>query len=118
MLAAVGLHPGSRVIDVGCGSGRTSLFLAEAGYNVLGYDLVPVNVELARVRAERWRSPARFEVVDMERLPAGERADAVLLLDALHHSDHQRRTLESIAGRLVPGGWLAGAGAGRSNAAA
>jgi SAM-dependent methyltransferase len=106
MLAAIALPRGARVIDVGCGSGWTSLFLAEAGYDVLGYDLVPANVQLARARAERWHSAARFEVADMERLPAGEPADAALLLDALHHSARQRTTLQSIAGRLAPGGWL------------
>jgi 2-polyprenyl-3-methyl-5-hydroxy-6-metoxy-1,4-benzoquinol methylase len=106
MLAGIGLPPGAVVIDVGCGSGWTSLFLAEAGYEVVGYDLVPANVELARARALRWGSSARFEIGDMERLPAGPPADAALLLDALHHSARQRATLESIAGRLAPGGWL------------
>jgi SAM-dependent methyltransferase len=106
MLTATGLPHGASLIDVGCGSGWTSLFLAEAGYDVLGYDLVPANVELARARAERWRSPARFEVADMERLPGGDPVDGALLFDALHHSSRQRITLESIAGRLRPGGWL------------
>ncbi len=106
MIDAVGLKPPARVIDVGVGSGWTSLFLAEAGFDVEGYDLVPANVELARQRAERWRSRARFEVADMERLPDGEPADAALIFDALHHTDRQRDTLAGIAGRLRPGGWL------------
>jgi SAM-dependent methyltransferase len=106
MLAAIALPHGAGVIDVGCGSGWTSLFLAESGYDVLGYDLVPANIELARARAERWRSPARFEVADMERLPPGDAADAALLLDSLHHSGRQRTALHSIAARLTSGGWL------------
>jgi SAM-dependent methyltransferase len=106
MLDALGIPHGARVIDVGCGSGWTSLFLAEAGFRVLGYDLVPANVELATRRAQRWGSSARFEVADMEDLPAGEQADAALLFDALHHSVRQRRTLESVARRIRPEGWL------------
>jgi len=106
MIESVGLAPGAGVVDVGCGSGWTSLFLAEAGYDVVGYDLVPANVELARRRAERWGSSARFEVADMERLPPGPPAQAALLFDALHHSARQVATLQAIARRLHPGGWL------------
>jgi SAM-dependent methyltransferase len=106
MIQAVGLPKGARIIDVGCGGGWTSLFLAEAGYSVLGYDLVPANVELARERAARWSSSARFEVADMEDLPPGEPADAALLFEALHHSTRHRTALEAISRRLRPGGWL------------
>jgi SAM-dependent methyltransferase len=94
------------MLDVGSGSGWTSLFLAEAGYRVTGYDLVPANIELARRRADRWGSSARFEIADMEDLPAGEPVDAVLLFDALHHSGRQREALRSASSRLAPGGWL------------
>jgi len=106
MLHVIALPRGAAVLDVGCGSGWTSLFLAETGYDVLGYDLVPANIELARARAHRWGCCARFEVADMEALPPGEPADAALLFDALHHSSRQRETLQSIAARLRPGGWL------------
>jgi 2-polyprenyl-3-methyl-5-hydroxy-6-metoxy-1,4-benzoquinol methylase len=106
MLHAVALAPGALVLDVGSGSGWTSLFLAEAGYRVIGYDLVPANVELARARAARWGSSATFAVADMEALPAGEPADAALLFDALHHSADQAAVLHAVARRLRPGGWL------------
>ncbi|HEX8074053.1 MAG TPA: methyltransferase domain-containing protein [Thermoleophilaceae bacterium] len=106
MLEAIDLPKGAHMLDVGCGAGWTSLFLAEAGYDVLGYDLVPASIEAARRRAERSGLTVRFEVADMEALPAGEPADAVLLYDALHHSRRQRDVLRSAAGRIRPGGWL------------
>jgi SAM-dependent methyltransferase len=106
MLQAIALAVHSLIIDVGCGSGWTSLFLAEAGYRVIGYDLVPANVELAESRAARWSSSAQFAVADMEALPAGEAADAALIFDALHHSARQRQALSSVASRLKPTGWL------------
>src|SRR5947199_6043496 len=102
MLETIRLPPHSKFLDIGCGSGWTSLFLAEAGYRVTGYDLVPANVELARRRAERWGSAARFEIADMEDLPAGEPVDGVLLFDALHHSGRQREALRSASSRLGP----------------
>ncbi len=106
MLDGVALPRGASMLDLGCGTGWTSLFLAESGYRVVGHDLVPANVEIARDRAARWGSAARFEVADMEALPAGEHVDAILLYDALHHSKRQRAVLESAARRLRPGGWL------------
>lgn len=106
MLERIALPDGARVLDIGCGAGWTSIFLAEAGYEVLGYDLVPASIEVARRRAQRCGVSAGFEVADMENLPPGEPADAALLYDALHHSNRQRAVLESIAGRLRPGGWL------------
>jgi SAM-dependent methyltransferase len=106
MLEAIALPTGSSIIDIGCGSGWTSLFLAEAGYQVVGYDLVPANVGLSQRRAERWTSSARFEVADMEALPAGDVVDAALIFDSLHHSARQRATLCSAASRLKSGGWL------------
>jgi len=106
MLSRCALPAGAHVLDVGSGSGWTSLFLAESGYRVDGYDLVPANVELARRRAARWGSRARFHVADMEALPGGEDADAALIFDSLHHSGRQRAVLCSVASRLRPGGWL------------
>jgi SAM-dependent methyltransferase len=106
MLDAVGAAPGAHVLDIGCGSGWTTLFLAEAGYDALGYDLVPANVELCRERAQRWGSSARFDVADMDELPGGDAADVALIFDALHHSLRQPAVLAGVARRLRPGGWL------------
>jgi 2-polyprenyl-3-methyl-5-hydroxy-6-metoxy-1,4-benzoquinol methylase len=103
MLAAAGLAPGARILDVGCGVGWTSEFLARAGYDVLGVDLVPANVEQARER----RSSARFAVADMDELALDEPPfDAALLFDALHHSARQPDVLAGMARHLKPGGVL------------
>jgi SAM-dependent methyltransferase len=107
MLEAIGLPRGARVIDLGCGSGWTTLFLAEAGHDALGLDLVPANVDVARERASRWGSPARFEVADLEALhPASSPFDAGLLFEALHHCARQDAVLAGAARQLRPGGWL------------
>ncbi len=106
MLETIPIAKGARLLDIGCGSGWTSLFLAEAGYEVVGYDLVPANIELARRRAERWGSTAQFEVADMEKLPDGDPVDGALLFQALHHTRGQRAALRSIAARIKPDGWL------------
>ena len=106
MFDSLAIPAGAEVIDVGCGGGWTSLFLAESGYRVTGYDIVPLNVDIARARAERWGVEASFEVADMESLPAGDRADVALVFDALHHSNRQAAVVECVAGRVRPGGWV------------
>ena len=45
-----GLPPG-RALDLGCGSGRHSIYLARHGWDVTGVDLVRDAVESARVKA-------------------------------------------------------------------
>ena len=107
MLHAVGLPDGARIADLGCGSGWTTLFLAEAGFAAVGLDLVGANVQLAGERAARWGSSARFEVADLEALaPPHEPFDAALLFEALHHCRRQNAVLAGAAGLLRPGGWL------------
>ena len=39
-----------RVLDVGCGAGRVALYLQERGHDVVGIDLSPLAVEVARGR--------------------------------------------------------------------
>jgi 2-polyprenyl-3-methyl-5-hydroxy-6-metoxy-1,4-benzoquinol methylase len=105
MLHRLGVAPPAGVLDLGCGTGWTSAFLAEAGYRPVGVDLVPANVEVARARAARWQVAAEFAVGDMEQLELGRTFDAALLLDALHHSTRPPDVLATVARHLRPGGW-------------
>lgn len=56
-------HGARRVVDIGCGSGIWARELVDAGYEVLGVDLSPAMIKLARQRApeaefrlESWRT--------------------------------------------------------------
>jgi SAM-dependent methyltransferase len=56
---------GKRVVDVCCGIGSDSLAFARSGADVLGIDIDPVRVEMARLNASSLSiSNARFEVAD------------------------------------------------------
>lgn len=44
--------PPGRALDLGCGYGRTSIYLAQQGWQVDGIDFVPQAIEEARRRAE------------------------------------------------------------------
>jgi SAM-dependent methyltransferase len=68
LVDALGLRPGMRVLDVGCGPGRHALALARRGIDVTGVDLSPDFVELAREAAAAAGLPVRFEVLDVREL--------------------------------------------------
>lgn len=97
--------PPARILDLGCGSGWTSIFLANHGYEVLGVDIAPGMIELARERCrEENVSRAHFEVGDFENLESGDDFDAVLFYDSLHHAEDERAALEVAFDVLKPGG--------------
>ncbi|MEW2620401.1 class I SAM-dependent methyltransferase [Streptomyces sp. NPDC048106] len=100
------LAPGSRVLDVGCGTGRpTAETLADAGHRVLGVDVSPVMVELAA----RQVPGAEFRRADIRELPLEEGSfDAACAYFSLLQMD--RAEQEAVVGRLAravrPGGFV------------
>lgn len=96
----------ARILDIGVGTGWTTLFLAEAGYDVVGLTLAPAAVEIGEARAAKWSSSAQFRVADMEELDYDSEFDFALMFDALHHSDRQAEVIRGIAAALKPGGWV------------
>ena len=108
---ALRLGPAAEVLDVGCGPGWLSEYLARCGYHVTGVDISPDMVEIARQRiAAIPRLPgaaepvAEFHVMHVHDLTFEERFDAAVLYDAMHHFDDERATLRAIRRALVPGG--------------
>ncbi len=63
------LRPGARVLDVGCGAGTNSIFLARRGFRVSGVDLAPAAIAVAKKRATRAGLTVDFQVADALRLP-------------------------------------------------
>ena len=104
-LSALGLREGHTILDIGVGGGWTTLFLAEAGFIATGVDIAPASIAVARRRADRYNSSARFEVADMDTLDLGETFDGVLMFDALHHTTRQREVIRRVVLHLKPDGW-------------
>jgi SAM-dependent methyltransferase len=102
-----GLVPNGSILDLGCGSGWTSLFLARAGFQVLGVDISERMIEIADERSARECPAVDFAVQDIEELDLPKRDfDGVLLFDALHHCPGYRRVLQRAYEHLRPGGYL------------
>ena len=104
---------GLTFLDIGCGSGLSSLAALTAGARkVVAFDYDVDSVETARMLLERSGvDPARWTVMQgsvldepfMERL---EKPDVVYSWGVLHHTGEQWRALRNAASRLKPGGLL------------
>ncbi|MCX5143139.1 trans-aconitate 2-methyltransferase [Streptomyces sp. NBC_00338] len=95
---------GGRVYDAGCGPcGHVTELLAAHGLDVLGIDLSPRCVALARQE----RPGCRFAVMD-QRYITGERLDGLVSYYSLHDRPkrHLAATLISWAAAVRPGGQL------------
>ena len=77
----LGVAPGTRLLDVGCGAGQLALIAARAGAQVTGCDIAPNWIEKARERAAAEGLQITFEEGDAEALPYGDgQFDAVVSL--------------------------------------
>lgn len=96
-----------RVLDVGCGTGELSLFLARRGHEVLGVDFSPRAIQQAAAKARWRRIPVRFLVWDALDLRAlGLQFDTVVDSAMYHCLDEasQRRFVDELAGVVRRGG--------------
>ncbi|MFN2532121.1 MAG: methyltransferase domain-containing protein [Pyrinomonadaceae bacterium] len=111
---ALALPPGSRILDVGCGSGWLSEYFARLGYDVTGIDISPELIGIATERVARvpyavdHESPlrCRFLVHDVEDAPLFEHFDAVVCYDSLHHFEDESAVLKHLAAMTRYGGEL------------
>ncbi|MCV7191673.1 class I SAM-dependent methyltransferase [Mycolicibacterium brumae] len=60
--------PAGRALDLGCGTGDASIYLAQRGWTVTGVDFVPQALDKARAKAAAANAPAEFVEADVTRL--------------------------------------------------
>ena len=110
----LGLGLRAQVLDVGCGPGWMSEYLARCGYWVTGVDISEDMVEIARSRVaaipgqvgEGVEPVAEFHAMPVREMPWTERFEAAILYDTMHHFDNELETLRVIHRTLVPGGTI------------
>lgn len=98
---------GRPVVEIGCGSGRLTRYLIDAGHSVIATDASPAMLELARSHAGEAADIRRLTLPDD---PIPEAAAIVGVGHALNYLDtvaDVQRSLVAIAEALRPGGALA-----------
>ena len=108
VVAALAIEPGTRVLDVACGTGGVALRAARAGADVAGIDISPDQLAKARGAAEAEGLAIRFDEGDAEQLPYDDgRFDVVTsVFGAVFAPDHAR-VADELARVCRPGGRLA-----------
>jgi SAM-dependent methyltransferase len=95
-------EPGDRVLDLGCGSGRTLIWNSDWGATTVGIDISPFFAEEARARVD-------LLLGDLRKLPFGDGTfTKACSLDVVEHlsPDALRAMLAEAARVLKPGGGL------------
>ncbi len=76
----IGFNKSSRILDVGCGTGRHSIELSKRGYSVTGIDLSDSLLAKAREKADRQDLKIDFLKYDARNLPFRNEYDLVIML--------------------------------------
>jgi 2-polyprenyl-3-methyl-5-hydroxy-6-metoxy-1,4-benzoquinol methylase len=108
------LHrPGARALDVGCGTGWSTVALARTfpGLEITGLDLDEASVADARrhALANNLDGRVRFEIGDAAAVKPGDLGgsfDVVCIFEALHDMGHPVDALRALRGLLTPDGYF------------
>lgn len=104
--------PGTRALDIGCGTGKSAIWLARQGFDVTGIDSAKSAIDIARRKARRENATVRFVAAsfptDIDELSAGGEAAKFHLVTeraTLQHIHSPAETvMEAIAQITVPRG--------------
>lgn len=101
------VDPSLSYLDIGCGMGRLSIALADAGVrDVVGVDVVPRQIDEAKIVAERLLSDHRpqFYCADVNQWKTDRKFDILFGLGFMEHVNEPDRLLASLPGLMKPGG--------------
>jgi tocopherol O-methyltransferase len=102
------VKPSSDILDIGCGFGASSLYLAKH-YNatVTGITISPVQVEMAIQAAAGEQLDAKFLLMDAEAMNFQKQFDVLWSVESISHYQNREEFFASAAKLLKPGGLFA-----------
>src|SRR5665647_1508831 len=95
------LAPGPDALDIACGEGRNSIYLAQHGFRVVGLDISDVGLAKGRKRADQMGVDVDFRMVDLDECIITGRYDLIINFNFL-----LRELLPAEFAALKPGGLL------------
>ena len=102
------VQTGAAVLDIGCGFGGSSLYLAQKyKASATGITISPVQVEMARKAAVAAQLDARFLLMDAEALDFPLPFDLLWSVESISHYHDHRSFFANAARFLKPGGTFA-----------
>lgn len=99
------------VLDLGCGSGWLSIYLAREGFQVTGVDIADHALELAQMWAENENLSIKFDIADLADMKYPENSfDAIVANSIFEHLtyDLALATMVTLQNILKPGGIFIG----------
>lgn len=107
----IGYDKATRILDIGCGTGRHSIELAKRGYSVVGIDLSESLLKRAKEKATEQKVQVVFQKHDARNLPFLNEFDLVIMICegafSLMETDEMNfQILQNAANALVPKGKL------------
>lgn len=110
-LLAAYVPPGSKILELGTGTGQYASALAVAGHEVTGLELVDDLAEKARARAKERRVESRFTVITADARDVRQHVqgpfDVVLVMGPLYHlieAEERFALMRDVAALVKPGG--------------
>jgi SAM-dependent methyltransferase len=107
LVAATGIGPGVRVLDVAAGSGNISLPAAKAGADVVSTDLTPELLRRSQARATAQGLLLDYREANAHALPFGDgEFDAVISAIGVQFAPDHRRAADELIRVCRPGGTI------------
>jgi ubiquinone/menaquinone biosynthesis C-methylase UbiE len=117
VVEALNPGPGNRVLDVGCGTGGVAEIAATSGADVVGVDLAPGLIEIAKARAADRGLSVDYRVGDCENLDLADASFDLVgsSVGIMFAPDHEASASELArvtrrGGRIALANWKPGAG--------
>jgi tocopherol O-methyltransferase len=99
---------GAAILDVGCGFGGSSIYLASHYHaTVTGITISPVQAAMARQAANNANATARFLVMDADNITLEDQFDVIWSIEAISHFTNKPGFFIRAAEMLKPGGTVA-----------
>jgi ubiquinone/menaquinone biosynthesis C-methylase UbiE len=99
-----------KILDLGCGSGRHTVYLAERGFEVYGIDIAPKGIKITKGWLKKEKLKANLKIGDIyKKLPYPNHFfDALISTQTLHHNriNHIRKLIKEIERVLQPRGLI------------